>query len=280
VQEGIFPGVQRAVYESWDAANQSTLKRFKKSAAHAKAEIDHPRAQTPGMLEGELCHLAALEPDKLELLYQPAPTNPDTGLQWDRRTKQGKVEWAHAEEKGQTVVPLKAWNLARAVRDALWAHPLAKEILSGKGVNEVGMVWECPENRVFCKSLVDRYTAFDGGPCLVDLKTTVDASPEGFPREIAKYDYHVQAAFYLWGARLLSPAERRFLFIAVEKEPPYGITVHELEESALIQGKEEFRVWLKRWAQARETGVWEGYPHGVFRSVLPAWRYREIEEDE
>lgn len=62
----------------------------------------------------------------------------------------------------------------------------------------------------------------------VDLKTARDASPNGFTRAIADHSYDVQRAWYLDALRWLTGETAEMVFVAVEKEPPYLVAVHQL----------------------------------------------------
>ena len=75
-----------------------------------------------------------------------------------------------------------------------------------------------------CKCRPDWISA-DGG-ILVDLKTTEDASPREFQRSIAKWRYHVQAGWYMAGIEAAyGTRPSGFIFIAVEKKPPFAVGV-------------------------------------------------------
>ena len=75
------------------------------------------------------------------------------------------------------------------------------------------------------------------GSLIVDLKTTMDASPDAFARTAANFNYPLQAAYYVDGlqaAGIASPdAVTSFVFLVVEKTPPYGVAVYTLPEDAI-----------------------------------------------
>ena len=76
------------------------------------------------------------------------------------------------------------------------------------------------------------------GDTIIDLKTTGEgnSNPDKFIKSVANYLYHLQAAHYLEviGAK-------RFVFIAVEKVFPHAISITELDEDALAEGR-----WLRQ----------------------------------
>lgn len=119
------------------------------------------------MVLGSALHAAMLEPKTFRDLYC-------CGIKVDRRTKAGKIEWAafEAENAGKDILTAESWATCEAMADAIWAHPLASEILSGPGMQEVCAVWDDPETGVRCKSRMDRVSAWDGFTWIWDLKKT------------------------------------------------------------------------------------------------------------
>jgi len=59
------------------------------------------------------------------------------------------------------------------------------------------------------------------------------ASPDGFPREMRTYGYDLQAAFYLRTLREAGFDAKKFIFVAVEKEPPYAVGLHVMTDRYL-----------------------------------------------
>ena len=65
---------------------------------------------------------------------------------------------------------------------------------------------------------------------IVDIKTTVDASPSGFDKQVWQYGYGIQDAFYRRVCSLAGLDVDDFIFVAVEKQPPYVVAVHVLSD--------------------------------------------------
>ena len=66
---------------------------------------------------------------------------------------------------------------------------------------------------------------------IVDLKTTQDASAEGFSKSVYNFSYHLQAAIY---KELTGASE--FYIIAVENTAPHNICSYQLSQDALDSG--------------------------------------------
>jgi exodeoxyribonuclease VIII len=208
-----------------------------------------------------------LEPGSLDSQYVVRPP----GI--DRRTKEGKAEWARFLESaaGRTILEDRdAYDTLRGVRDAIDNHPTARALLTGHGFTEASMRWQY--DGCACKGRVDRLTSYDGWEVIVDLKSLPDASPRGMARSLEAYGAHVQAAFYLDGAdAAIEPLPRRFFLVAVETVAPYAVAVYELDQVWLDYGRTLYRSYLAQWKECQRTGVWPAYPAGVEVLEAPPW---------
>lgn len=255
---GLYPGLSRAAYEAINAVNVSTLEHFERSAAHAREAIIHPPAPTTAMDFGTAFHCAILEPFRFSREYVAAP-------KVDRRTTDGKRAWAEfeAEHEGACLLDAEDFIAISRMRDSVWNHPIAKELLGGSGHNEVGIVFENGETGLLCKGLLDRISTFDRWTWIVDAKSTLDASRREFSRAIRKLHYAARAAFYLDGCNNVAPRQRRFAWIAVEKKAPYAVALYEPDDEAIAAGRLRYMRWLRLYEEARRTGNWPGYPPDI-----------------
>lgn len=251
---GLYSNLTRSTYESLRAINVSTLEKFELSAAHAREAMTHPKAPTSAMDFGTAAHCAVLEPLRFARDYIAAP-------KVDRRTKVGKEAWSEFEAAHADKIAVAAdeFIAIQRIREAAWSHPVAKQLLVSKGLNEVGAVWEDEETGILCKGLIDRIGTFDGWTWILDVKTCVDASQRGFARACRNLHYGAKAAFYFDGCNAVAQRERRFCWIAIEKEPPYAIAIYEADDSALNAGRNKYRRWLRLYQEAIETNTWPGY---------------------
>lgn len=276
-EPGLYPGTSEAEYDLWDAARFSLLKLFGKSAAHAHWELTHPGESTGPQKLGAAIHAAILEPERFEAEWV-------RGLKHGRKLKREREAWDELIEAhpDQEVMKADEYDLSLTLRDEAWKHPTARRLLQNGVHTEVGAIADVMGDidlglQVMCKCRVDLLTTLDDWTVVVDIKSARDASPGGFERAVANYDYHQQAAHYLAVLNALAPVDRRFMFIAIEKEPPL-VAVYELELDALAQGQREVQSHLMQLALAKKTGVWSGYPAGVNLIGLPRWRRTYDEE--
>lgn len=267
---GLYPGLSFANYWVLPAVNHSRLEPFKKTAAHAREEMLHPKDSTEALATGHAFHVFVLEPERFRREYVVPP-------KVDRRTKEGKAIWAAFEEEHPTQLAISQdeYGQFEAMRAAILSHPVAAELLQSAIARELSFVWqEESEGRapILCKGRADLLSPYGGWVWIVDLKTTRDAGERSFSKDVASYGYHRGMGWYRRGLNILKPADpRRVAFIAVEKEPPYAVAVHELDERALEQGEREMLRYLDAYQSCLSSGVWPGYDPGMSLMDLPPW---------
>lgn len=278
MKPGIYRSLPAEQYHGSPGCHYSTLKHARRSLAHAREQVLHPSEPTAAQLFGTAFHAAALQPVYFASAYAQPPTTEDEALRNkdgtpSKRTKEGQAIWAAwgAEHHGATVVSRDDYAALSGMVAAVVAHPLALALLAASGDTEVALYWQDPEHGTAMRGRLDVLCDHDG-TTVVDLKETRDASPGAFARDVARYDYHLQAAMYLDGlAALAGERRRRFLWVAVERERPYGVAVYEPTPEALEQGWRDYRWLLARWAEAERTGEWPSYPVGAQQLHLPPW---------
>jgi exodeoxyribonuclease VIII len=206
-----------------------------------------------------------------------------------------KADWARNNGHLQ-VLTIEQWEQLHAMRDAVMAHPAARALLTGApGVAERSVYWRDPVTGLLCRCRPDFWRQ-DG--IVVDVKTTEDASAEGFARSIANYRYHVQHPFYLDGINTMreqyKPSDpfsiprpqpaKAFVFLAVEKSArvvdgvAMGVGVYVLDNDSVELGRIEYRQDLERIAACTRAGVWPGYSEKIAPIALPMWKLAQSRE--
>lgn len=260
---GLHPDIPAADYHAWDACSFSRLNILRtKTAAHLKEAMDHPPPQTDAMRFGSAVHTAVLQPELFE-------------RQWAVKQPRSEGFMAHNKaliEQGFGLLSEAEWEACGRMRDAVRNHPTAVRVLGGEA--ERSAVWTDPETGLLCKA---RFDDIRRSTCVVDLKTTTDASPNAFSRSIFNYGYHLQAAHYMAGALALGIEVNHFVIIAVEKDPPYALKVYRIQDDAFWAGEEDRQRLMIEYKRCVKTGQWPSYPVEPEDISLPPWAWEKLE---
>lgn len=258
-----------------DAINASLLKRISlKSLLHALAEEIE---QTPAMLLGSAIHCAILEPERFSIEYAIAP-------KVDRRTKEGKSTWEAFElaNAGKSILTEDQGDTIKGMKESILSHEIASMVLSG-GEAEYSYYVKDDETGLQLKARPD----YRNGSALIDLKTTSDASFEGFSKAIGGFGYHIQAAFYLdVFNKSQSESYRDFFFVAIENKAPFALAIYRLDENHIEAGRVAYRAALRKYADFLSKGGNRddlnslrkfGYPSQITDIQIPYWMLDKIQ---
>jgi len=278
---GIHEGVPAEVYHRKElgVVNCGALKELAKTPAHYRAWLaSEDDGDTPAKLFGRALHCAVLEPELFEATYILAREHPfsrvSDRLRNAKKPSQGTLDaiaywdaW-EVEMGGKIEVSHDDAITLHGMQAAVFAHPIAGKLFTG-GVAESTAIWTDPEHALLCKARMDYYVASRG--LVIDLKSTEDASESGFARSVATYRYHVQHAHYASAFQSLGHELRAFLFVAVEKTPPYAVNVHCIDADAEARGMELRDRDMAKLNQCLQTDTWPGYEPTIHTLSLPRW---------
>ena len=266
---GLYPDLPAEDYHAIQALSAGGLKRLRQSPLHFwAARIDPNRAPTeptPAMRAGTLAHCALLEPQTLAERYLVKPA----GL--DMRTKKGKA-WA-ASLEGKPIEWISGEQHATALRQAAAVRALPEiASLMENGFAESSAFWIDEATGEHCKCRPDWVSEASDDVVLIDLKTAQEASPGGFPRTIANFAYHLQAAHYSDGfEKATGRMVLGFVFAVVESDPPHAAAAYMLDDTSLAKARAENRRLTDLYAACKAADSWPGYPSSIQVLSLPAW---------
>lgn len=246
-------------------ASKTALAQFRKSPAHYRAWIDGADHDTPALRLGRVADLYTLDPARALELVAIRPDFEGKG------SKAARAEW-EAENAGKEQVSQDEWDQARRIGDSVHKHTLAARLIQSSKA-QASAYWTHGETGIKCKARLDLW---DGSRRVIgDMKTAIDASGEGFAKAVVNFGYDVQAAFYSDGLEAISEHPvKGFVFIVVEKEPPYAVATYMLDERALQRGREIYQRDLDNLKVCIDRDEWPGYPEGITTLSLPHWSYR------
>lgn len=267
---GVWPQMPFDQYLALPGVSKHELDLIARSPAHYQEAKLNPPETTPAMAFGTAAHTWILEPDEApgQLLVAPKV---------DRRTKAGKEAWAEFEATAgaRTIVSEEDARHLSKMSAAVHNHAAANTLLKARTYTEISVQWQDERTQALCRCRPDLLTS----DFIVDLKTTFDASPAAFAKTVHKYRYHVQAAYYLDGCRAhgLVADNATFLFIVVERKPPYGVALYALPQDDLDRGRYQYERDLTRYAHCSKSGHWFGYSDSITYINLPSYARNEID---
>jgi hypothetical protein len=164
---------------------------------------------------------------------------------------------------------------AEAMAARVLTHPVAK-LMFQTGTFEPTLAWQDQETGIWCRVRPDflpKVRQF-----IPDLKSTVSAHPKAFAKSVDNYGYHMAAALYLEGLRVLfGERPKGFILVAVEKTEPFITELYQIDEEALAFGAVQNRRALRTLADCIEHDHWPTYGDGVNLIGLPRYSMNELE---
>lgn len=268
-----------AEYHSRPEISSHDLGRILEAPAKYLHGKSHPKDPTPAMRLGTLVHTAVLEPELLEssvvVMPDDAPARPTSRQRFAKKPSPETVAacmWWDAFEQetlGKDIINADERSLLDAMHDAVRAHRAASGLLTKGGNTEASCFWIDEATGVKRRMRADRLVARMN--LILDLKTGIDVSPDGFARAVANFGYHRQAAYYIDGMRAVTGEDWRMAFVGVEKDAPHLVAVYVLTDAAVEQGRQENAAGLATAARCIESGEWPGYSDQVVALDLPRW---------
>lgn len=276
MKTGIYSGISNDDYHGGVGVSKSGLDVLARSPLHYWAKYIDPNRErkepTPAMKLGTAIHTAVLEPDEFTKRHIVAPVV-------DRRTKDGKATWeqflADAEAAGADLISADDFATCQAISQQVRQHPTARKVFAN-GTPELSAYWTDAETGLLCKCRPD----WLGLPLIVDLKSTEDASAEGFAKSAWNYRYWVQAAWYVDGIeQATGQRPDAFVFAAFEKSAPYACAFYFADEAMLDMGRREYRKQLRVLADCKAADKWPGYPTDVLPLGVPPWALKAANDN-
>jgi hypothetical protein len=260
-EPGIFAGISNADYHRNPALGSTSLKTLAtKTPAHYQHDKAHPKTSDAFDL-GTVVHSIILEGDASGVEVCPFSA-------WT--TKAAKDSRDEARAAGKIPLLTKDWLQVLNMRDAVMAHPVARDLFTNHEA-EQSVFWD--EDGLMLKCRPD---AWKPG-LLIDLKTTRDANPNEFGKTAHEYGYHQSAAHYIDGVKAATGEELPFHFVLVEKSAPYLVSVVELDVEAVNIGRQLNDRAKRIYRECVETDTWPGYPNADLIG-LPMWAIYKAEE--
>lgn len=146
----------------------------------------------------------------------------------------------------------------------------------GNGQSEASIRWQ--EGNSWCRARLDLLSEVFN--VILDYKTTENAEPEAFIRQIGRMDYDLQAEFYVRGinAQEAGYKEPVFVFLAQEISPPYSCSLVSLANSYRAIGQKKVEKALALWEECMTTNCWPAYSARVAYAEPRPWDLEILDE--
>lgn len=218
------------------------------------AQDKEPQKEKEALTFGNALHCRILEPERFLTDYLIVP-------KIDKRTKQGKEDFAHfeaiaIEEKKEMILDQDAYTCER-VADRLSKHSVVGPLLKASSLKESSLFWIDPETGIECKCRPDALILGHG--LILDTKSARSIEDFQIERENWERKHLFSPPHYANGVENVTGVEiKAYIFIAFEKERPYDVQPYILPDLELQAGKEHVQQLMRKIADCKASGIWPG----------------------
>jgi hypothetical protein len=269
--DGFYKSLEMSEYLAEPGLSKSGLSNLAISPAHYKARLLEPKKFAAADI-GTAVHLMVLEPELAERKIF-TPPNDVLGKNGSKSTNAYK-EWVAAQDAGTIILSRDDFEAAHYMSDSVLSHPRYHELLQC-GNPEVSAFYTDADGTRF-KIRPDYLT---DGP-ITDLKTTIDASPDGFGKQAYNLKYYWSSYLTTKVVESLGGARREYNFFAVEKSAPFACAVYSTPPELLELAEREVEPLISLFKVCTELGVWNGYSTEINPLEIPAWAKRKLNREE
>lgn len=223
---------------------------------------------------GRLLHELCAEGDKAWSVWHITPDgySPHHVKKWEGAIAEAEA----AVAAGKQLISFGDAQRAQGMADAIMRHPRAK-LLFQKGLFEPTLAWKDEETGLWLRVRPDFLP--DVRAWIPDIKSTLSAHPDDFSRSMVKYGYHMAAALYLEGIRVLYGGERPkgFMLVAQESKEPYLTEIYQVDEEAIGYGEVLNRRAMRKLADCLAKDRWPQYGNEINLVSVPDWDRKKLE---
>ena len=252
-----------------DYISRSSIMDFDKNPYTYWAKHINPdrpiRESTPQMIFGSAFHTWMLEPKLFKKTYSVGPKKvllKDVGReeyekyksQCEELAKSNKILLTH--EEMQTLMHM---------RFKIGENEQAMQLINNARI-ENSFFWQDEHSGLHLKCRPD--LLHDN--MIIDLKTTSNASPRHFQREMVDYGYHIQFAMIRDAVEIVEGRRiNNCINIVIETKYPYNMAIYIIDEFALEEGQMKYKQICLDLKNAIEENKWQDY--GIQTISLPKW---------
>lgn len=236
------------------------------------------REQKPHFNIGKGVHDLLLLHDLFPKNYHILPDGYDGKYKKWAGAKEAKRD---AESRGIPVLTFPQYRMVNEMAEQVVKDDLAQALIIS-GTPEMTVIARDPATGVFMRARPDVLP--ETMDILPDIKTTISAHPEAFEKQATSFGYFQSAAHYIDCVDLVfgePDRKRRFVLIAVEKDPPHLVQIYQLDDEAIQMGRMLNRRALNTFAECLKSGVWPAYSrpeNPVLHLHMSRWKHAQINQ--
>lgn len=270
---GIFTLAEDAYHALPQLSSSLAKTIIAKSPKHAWTESprlnpDYESEEREEFDYGKACHALLLEGED-----RMAPIEAD-----DWRTKAAKEARDAARAEGKYPVLVRKYARVLKMRDAAIAAIAGCADLGGltlaDGEAERVLVWQ--EGEVACRARLDWLS--NDRKVILDYKTTTDATPRAFTRQITRMGYHYQDEFYSRAVAALFGHRPKFVFLAQEDTAPHACSFHGCAPSLRAIAEQDVDYAVRTWKRCLALNDWPAHDQRIHWAEAMPWQMDATEE--
>lgn len=255
VETGIYSDISNWQYHNdpeYYALSGSMLARLESSPAHLKSSIASKEPPSAEMVFGSAFHTYVLQPENIpkEIKVQKTVKKAD------------RDELALSQ--GISLITPDQEDMIFCMQESLKASQTASGLINHPdSIKEQSVFWNEATYGFRCKCRTDITIPSLG--VLVNLKTTKNAQPNKFLNDaLYNYNYFGKSAWELTGINAVQEKYyQTFLYICVEKSPPYAVAVYRATQIRLDDARTKIRPLLALYAECLKNDNFPGYPDEI-----------------
>lgn len=225
--------------------SSSQLKNAVNDHANFRYYLENGKDQSEWKIDnaldfGTLIHAVLLEPHtlKTDFAFMDA-----IGLDMRKKADREFRDDFLLQNKGKTILSASALGKASIIKNNVFNHPFAKQLLEAKGKPELSGYFLDTDHNLKMRIRPDRLIELYGNTAIVDIKTTALIDINEFKKKslYAPLYYDLSAAMYLKGHKLITGEEiTDFYFLAIENIAPYRVAVYKASMKYLEGGMKKY----------------------------------------
>ena len=287
MKDGVYTDKElsiEAYHENDSHVSASGLKAFQISPAHFKLSRSMPSQRKSHFDFGHAAEIKLLEPnqfnDKVYVMDSKIVCDSIGGLR-PTSTKEFKA-WKSGELElagERYVIEKHGTESMDSINDidTMCKNDKLISALLKNTQNQVSCFWTDKDTGVKLKTRPDIIHV--NRNVIIDVKTTVDASPWGFGRSVTKFNYPIQAVTQIDGviASGLMDTVDIYYYLVVQKVEPYLVQLYRMTDEDIQKARDKVSDLLMLFKMHKDGKLRDGYnyisdnKHGILDLKIPQY---------